>query len=272
MKRTAVYPQPHHDTDGTRVVGQAGGMLLTRTAIVSGLAAGFSRVLLPWRKRWRSTIRARSCATWRSAFPWEATASRMPPWCAPSRPCTGRWLRTDDLQVDHHVGRRYPERVEGDRRRPQRSPVSMPRPTPWMSNTRWSLTWTPPWSPDIRTMNTRHPRSRGVTGSTRCACSSTTVRRAPVNPWRSCCDPARPAATPPKTHVRPSQNPDSDPPRAHQLRNPGDPDDLRDNGRGLGQPRGLSTGPEVAAAASFCRYSGSQVKADRGFEGQKDTP
>ncbi len=50
MKRTAVYPQPHHDTDGIRVVGQAGGMLLTRTALVSGLAAGLSRVLLPWRK------------------------------------------------------------------------------------------------------------------------------------------------------------------------------------------------------------------------------
>ncbi len=50
MKRTAVYPQPHHDTDGTRVVGQAGGMLLTRTALVSGLAAGLSGALLPWRK------------------------------------------------------------------------------------------------------------------------------------------------------------------------------------------------------------------------------
>ena len=51
MKRTAVvYPQPHHDTDSTRVVGQAGGMLLTRTALVSGLAAGLSRALSPWRK------------------------------------------------------------------------------------------------------------------------------------------------------------------------------------------------------------------------------
>ena len=50
MKRTAVYPQPRHDTDGTRLVGQAGGMLLTRTALVSGLAAGLSRALLPWRK------------------------------------------------------------------------------------------------------------------------------------------------------------------------------------------------------------------------------
>lgn len=51
MKRTAVvYPQPHHDTNGTRVVGQAGGMLLTRTALVSGLAAGLSRALSPWRK------------------------------------------------------------------------------------------------------------------------------------------------------------------------------------------------------------------------------
>ena len=50
MKRTGVYPQPHHDTGGTRVVGQAGGMLLTRTALVSGLAAGLSRALAGWRK------------------------------------------------------------------------------------------------------------------------------------------------------------------------------------------------------------------------------
>lgn len=45
-----MYPQPLHDTDGTRVVGQAGGMLLTRTALVSGLADGLSRGLSRWRK------------------------------------------------------------------------------------------------------------------------------------------------------------------------------------------------------------------------------
>ena len=50
MHRSAVYPQPRHDTGGTRVVGQAGGMLLTRTALVSGLAGGLSRALSPWRK------------------------------------------------------------------------------------------------------------------------------------------------------------------------------------------------------------------------------
>ena len=50
MHRSAVYPQPRHDTAGTRVVGQAGGMLLTRTALVSGLAGGLSQALSPWRK------------------------------------------------------------------------------------------------------------------------------------------------------------------------------------------------------------------------------
>ena len=50
VKRTGVYPQPHHDTGGLRVVGQAGGLLLTRTAVVSGLAAGLSRALSRWRK------------------------------------------------------------------------------------------------------------------------------------------------------------------------------------------------------------------------------
>ena len=50
MKRTVGYPQPHHDTHGSRVVGQAGGMLLTRTAIVSGLATSLSVGLSRWRK------------------------------------------------------------------------------------------------------------------------------------------------------------------------------------------------------------------------------
>jgi len=50
VKRTVVYPQPRHDTGGTRVVGQAGGMLLTRTAIVSGLVEGLSAALRRWRK------------------------------------------------------------------------------------------------------------------------------------------------------------------------------------------------------------------------------
>ena len=50
MHRSVVYPQPRHDTAGTRVVGQAGGMLVTRTALVSGLAAGLSKGLSRWRK------------------------------------------------------------------------------------------------------------------------------------------------------------------------------------------------------------------------------
>ena len=50
MKRTAVYPQPRHDAGATRVVGQAGGMLLTRTAVVTGLTHGLSKALAPWRK------------------------------------------------------------------------------------------------------------------------------------------------------------------------------------------------------------------------------
>jgi Transposase DDE domain group 1 len=50
VKRSVVYPQPCHDTNATRVVGHAGGMLLTRTAMVSGLAAGLSGALSRWRK------------------------------------------------------------------------------------------------------------------------------------------------------------------------------------------------------------------------------
>nr|NLI49819.1 IS1380 family transposase [Propionibacterium sp.] len=50
MKRTAAYPQPRHDAGGTRVVGQAGGMLLTKTAVVTGLTHGLSAALGRWRK------------------------------------------------------------------------------------------------------------------------------------------------------------------------------------------------------------------------------
>ncbi len=50
MKTTAVYPQPRHDCGGSRVVGQAGGMLLTKTAVVTGLTVGLSRALARWRK------------------------------------------------------------------------------------------------------------------------------------------------------------------------------------------------------------------------------
>lgn len=50
MKRTAVYPQPRHDAGASRVVGQAGGMLLTKTAVVTGLTHGLSKALASWRK------------------------------------------------------------------------------------------------------------------------------------------------------------------------------------------------------------------------------
>lgn len=50
MKLTAAYPQPRHDAGATRVVGQAGGMLLTKTAVVTGLTHGLSKSLGRWRK------------------------------------------------------------------------------------------------------------------------------------------------------------------------------------------------------------------------------
>ena len=51
MKRTAwVYPWLRVDARVSRAVGQAGGVLLTRTANLTGLAAGLSAALAPWRK------------------------------------------------------------------------------------------------------------------------------------------------------------------------------------------------------------------------------
>ena len=47
---TSLYPRVHVDSGPCRAVGQAGGVLLTRTAAVSGLAAALARELGPWRK------------------------------------------------------------------------------------------------------------------------------------------------------------------------------------------------------------------------------
>ena len=49
-KRTGFYPAVRVDRAHVPAVGQAGGVLLTRTVAVSGLGTALSRALLPWRK------------------------------------------------------------------------------------------------------------------------------------------------------------------------------------------------------------------------------
>ncbi|PCC30219.1 IS1380 family transposase [Glutamicibacter sp. BW80] len=49
-KPTPFYPAPHVDAHGHGIASQAGGMLLTQTAIASGLMAGLSEAMVPWRK------------------------------------------------------------------------------------------------------------------------------------------------------------------------------------------------------------------------------
>ena len=55
MKRITAFPQPRHDTEGTRMVGHAGGLLLTKTVVVrrqraTGLNLGLSTAFGRWRK------------------------------------------------------------------------------------------------------------------------------------------------------------------------------------------------------------------------------
>lgn len=50
VKRNGLYPRVHVDTADVPAVGQAGGVLLTEAAAVTGLGAELSRVLAPWRK------------------------------------------------------------------------------------------------------------------------------------------------------------------------------------------------------------------------------
>ncbi|MEC5178773.1 IS1380 family transposase [Arthrobacter sp. CG_A4] len=47
---TGMYPSVRVDSAGNGVVSQAGGLLLARTVRVSGLGAGLSKALEPWRK------------------------------------------------------------------------------------------------------------------------------------------------------------------------------------------------------------------------------
>ena len=50
MKITGLYPRVRVDTSATAAVGQAGGVLLTRTVTVTGLDRFLSVALSRWRK------------------------------------------------------------------------------------------------------------------------------------------------------------------------------------------------------------------------------
>ncbi len=51
MNTTGLYPRPRVDVTPVPAVGQAGGVLLTQTLRVTGLAVELSRALAPWRKQ-----------------------------------------------------------------------------------------------------------------------------------------------------------------------------------------------------------------------------
>lgn len=59
------------------MVGHAGGMLLTRTAVVTGLTAALSQALARWRKPFATHDPGKIVPIWRSLWPWEAIAWRM---------------------------------------------------------------------------------------------------------------------------------------------------------------------------------------------------
>jgi hypothetical protein len=50
-KRSAFYPCPAADTAGSKVVSQAGGLLLTETVRAVGLDRSLAAALAPWRHR-----------------------------------------------------------------------------------------------------------------------------------------------------------------------------------------------------------------------------
>jgi hypothetical protein len=63
-KRSGFYPRPGVDTAASKIVSEAGGMLLTETVRTVGLDAQLSAALAGWRHRTRCTTRRRSCWTW----------------------------------------------------------------------------------------------------------------------------------------------------------------------------------------------------------------
>ena len=198
MKITGLYPRVRVDTSATAAVGQAGGVLLTRTVTATGLDRHLSAVLARWRKPLAvhdpgkiitdlalslalggdcladlALLRAEPGVYGRVAS--DPTVSRAIATLAAEAPAvlkaidTARaaareraWRLAGRHAPDHGTDAKHPLIIDLD-----------------------------------ATLVTSH--SSAASGSIRCARSATTAPTGPGKRWRSCCGPATPAPTPPPT-------------------------------------------------------------------------
>ncbi len=94
MKRTAwVYPWLRVDARVSRAVGQAGGVLLTRTANLTGLAAGLSAALAPWRKPFATHDPGKVIVDLALSLALGGDCLADVRWCGASRLCSAGLLR-----------------------------------------------------------------------------------------------------------------------------------------------------------------------------------
>jgi len=205
VKITGLYPRVRVDTSPTAAIGQAGGVLLTRTVTATGLDRFLSSALAGWRKPLAIhdpgkiiTDLALSLALGGDCLA-DLGLLRTEPGVygrVASDPTVSRAITALAAEAPAALAAIDSARA-GARQRAwqlagQHAPLTM-APT---RSVHWSSTWTRPWSPHIRRRRTPRRRSNAASGSTRCAGSATTGLTGPGNPWPSCCGPVTPAPTP----------------------------------------------------------------------------
>ena len=122
-KSTSCYPSLSADATGTGVVSQAGAITLLRTAEKTGLTAGLSAALSPWRKPLATHDPGKIVLDLAVAV---AVGGDCLADVALLREEPGVFgsggLGPDGVPTVHHPRRRGPHRVTGNQHRPRRRP------------------------------------------------------------------------------------------------------------------------------------------------------
>jgi Transposase DDE domain group 1 len=206
VKITGLYPRLRVDTSATAAVGQAGGVLLTRTVTATGLDRHLSAALARWRKPLAihdpgkiitdlalslalggdcladlAVLRAEPGVYGRVAS--DPTVSRAIAALAADAPAVLKAIDTARAAARHQAWKLTPDHAP-DHGSDAKRPLVIDLDATLVTS---------------HSKNTPHRRSNAAMGFIRCAHSSTTAPTAPGKRWRSCYGPATPARTPPPT-------------------------------------------------------------------------
>ena len=206
-KRSGFYPRPAVDTAGSKVVSQAGGVLLTETVRAVGLDRALSAALERWRQPTARHDPAKivldlavSLALGGDCLADIALLRAEPGVFGPvaSDPTVSRLI--DRLAADAAAALAAIDTARAAARARVWELAGEHAPDHGIdAGSRWSSTWMPPWSPPTPTRSARRRRSSAGSATTRCGRSSITARPGPGSRCRSCCAPGTPARTPPPT-------------------------------------------------------------------------